>query len=247
MGCWQWCSYQTVHFRVYWPGAKQNSTPTPRGPWPGAKQNSTSTQRGPVARDQAKFHFHTKGARGQGPSKTPLPHKGGPWPGTKQNSTYLHTQNTTYTNEHWGFSVKYMNVTQLVVLTHETCTVLCILQTMDCTCMLIYTITCAKQVKIWPIPWHRVAYNFMHIATKMHHRPVSVVWEYWKYTSIIHQWPVSAVWEYWHYTSIIHQRPVSAVWEYWKYASIIHQRPVNAVWEYWKYTSIIHQWPVSVV
>ena len=57
-----------------------------------------------------------------------------------------------------------MKVTQLV-LAHETCTVLCILQT---------TLVCsraqsqAKQVQIWPISWHIVAYDFMHIATKMH-------------------------------------------------------------------------------
>ena len=66
-----------------------------------------------------------------------------------------------------GLSVKCMKVTQLV-LAHETCIVLCKLQTMDYTCMLACTITCAKQVKIWPIPRHRVAYDFMHIATKMH-------------------------------------------------------------------------------
>ena len=33
--------------------------------------------------------------------------------------------------------------------------------------MLTCTMMCAK-VKIWPIAWHRVAYDFMHIATKMH-------------------------------------------------------------------------------
>ena len=63
-------------------------------------------------------------------------------------------------------------VTQLV-LAHETCTVLCILQTMDYTCMLMCTITCAK---LRPILWHRVAYDFMHIAAKMHESYMVEIW-----------------------------------------------------------------------
>ena len=50
---------------------------------------------------------------------------------------------------------------------------LCILQTMDCTCMVTCTIT---YTKLWPILWHRVAYDFMHIETKMHESRMVGMW-----------------------------------------------------------------------
>ena len=50
------------------------------------------------------------------------------------------------------------------------------MHTSDCTCMLTFTMMCAKQVQIWPIPWHRIAHNFMHIESKMHEIHMVRIW-----------------------------------------------------------------------
>ena len=84
----------------------------------------------------------------------------------------VHTKNllapskyTTYTNEYLGIS-EYMMAMYLVLRAHERYTVLCILQAMDYTCMLMWSVTCARQVKIGYYHGNELLMVFMHIATK---------------------------------------------------------------------------------
>ena len=72
-----------------------------------------------------------------------------------------------------GSWCKMHEVTQLVLGTRN---MQSFMHTVDCTCTLTCTITCAK---LWPIPWHRVACDFMHIETKMHEK---VTWLRMHYT-----------------------------------------------------------------
>ena len=65
-----------------------------------------------------------------------------------------------------------MKAMHLILGAHERCTVLCILQAKDYTCMLMWSVTCARQVKITMA----TTYDFMPIATKVHESHMVRIW-----------------------------------------------------------------------